>query len=565
MNQENRQCRNCKNQFIIEPDDFAFYEKIRVPAPTFCPDCRMQRRFAWRNERTLHRNICAKSGKKIITGFAPESGVKVYDRDIWWSDIWDPMQDGRDYDFTKTFFQQFKDLFLTAPQPALFNARTVNCDYSQYAGNMKDAYLVSASWGGENIAYASRELFCKDSFDLLVVHDSELCYEDVNVFKCSRVHYSQNCENCVDGMFLYDCKGCTNCVGCTGLRSKSYCIFNEQYTREDYINKIKDLKLNTYFGNRKVSEKFQELKQKQVRKFATIIKCEKSTGDNIQNLAYSKDCFDSSKDIRNCKFLQNSVGPLSDAYDGYGVGAGMELLYEAFDSGAEGSRQSFCMTVWACHSATYCFNCHGCSNIFGCIGLRNKEYCILNKQYTKEEYDLLCDKIIEHMNSMPYIGKNGRTYKYGEFFPAELSPFGYNETVTQDIFPLSKEEIQSQGFNWKEPKNPEHQPTILAQNIPDAVEDSTSEIAKENIGCANCKKAYRIIAKEYQFLSQFHLPLPRLCPECRCQARLQHRNPLKLWHRKCMRPGCTNEFETSYSPERPEIVYCEACYNNEVV
>ncbi|MFH1193084.1 MAG: hypothetical protein V1656_02080 [Candidatus Jorgensenbacteria bacterium] len=28
---------------------------------------------------------------------------------------------------------------------------------------------------------------------------------------------------------------------------------------------------------------------------------------------------------------------------------------------------------------------------------------------------------------------------------------------------------------------------------------------------------------------------------------------------------CPNEFETSYAPERKEIVYCESCYNAEVV
>ena len=104
MQQETKQCQNCKKDFIIEPEDFDFYVKIKVPAPTFCPDCRMQRRFAWRNERVLHRNVCAKTGKKIITGFAPDSGLNVYDREIWWSDSWDPMIYGVDYDFQKPFF-----------------------------------------------------------------------------------------------------------------------------------------------------------------------------------------------------------------------------------------------------------------------------------------------------------------------------------------------------------------------------------------------------------------------------------------------------------------------------
>jgi hypothetical protein len=28
---------------------------------------------------------------------------------------------------------------------------------------------------------------------------------------------------------------------------------------------------------------------------------------------------------------------------------------------------------------------------------------------------------------------------------------------------------------------------------------------------------------------------------------------------------CPNEFETSYAPDRKEIVYCEACYLKEVI
>ncbi len=27
-------CQNCHQEFIIEPEDFDFYEKIQVPAPT---------------------------------------------------------------------------------------------------------------------------------------------------------------------------------------------------------------------------------------------------------------------------------------------------------------------------------------------------------------------------------------------------------------------------------------------------------------------------------------------------------------------------------------------------
>src|SRR3989344_6028633 len=154
MTQETRQCKNCKSSFTIEPDDFGFYEKIAVPAPKFCPECRMQRRFSWRNERTLHRAICAATQKPIISGFAPDAKYVVYERDYWWSDAWDPLSFGQEYDFSKPFFQQFDELMHRVPQPAVFNSRTANCDYTQFTGEYKDGYLVSASWEGENVAYA---------------------------------------------------------------------------------------------------------------------------------------------------------------------------------------------------------------------------------------------------------------------------------------------------------------------------------------------------------------------------------------------------------------------------
>ena len=40
--------------------------------------------------------------------------------------------------------------------------------------------------------------------------------------------------------------------------------------------------------------------------------------------------------------------------------------------------------------------------------------------------------------------------EWGEFFPIEISPFGYNETVAQEYFPLSKDDCGEQGWAWRE-------------------------------------------------------------------------------------------------------------------
>jgi len=138
--------------------------------------------------------------------------------------------------------------------------------------------------------------------------------------------------------------------------------------------------------------------------------------------------------------------------------------------------------------------------------------------------------------------------------------------------------------------------TMKSSALPDSVADTKDSILNEVIACAHagecdhrCSRVFRIVQDELMLLREMNIPLPTLCPNCRSIIRMRLRNPLKLWHRKCMcnhpltnnskqtteyknttvhehgdKP-CSNEFETSYSPDRPEVVYCESCYQKEVV
>jgi len=571
MKEEIKQCQNCHSEFTVEPNDFGFYKKIKVPPPTFCPECRMQRRFTWRNERSLYRNKCVITGKNVISGFSSDSGMTIYERDYWWSDKWDPMSFGVNYDFSRPFFMQFFDFMHHTPMPSSFNALTTNSEYCQHTGEFKNGYLTHASWGGENVSYSARVNKVKDSMDVFVLSNSELCYETVAGNKCYNVNYSQNIEGCNNSSFLFECRGCSDCFCCVNLRNQSYNIFNKAYSREEYLKKVKEFDIGNYDNFLKIRNEFEELKKKTVRKYANLVNSPLCTGDNIVNSYNSKECFDIYGDLRDSKFIQNCAQYLKDSYDGYGVGASADLTYEVFDTGVQGSRLCFGAIIYGGHDVYYSYNCHGSQNCFACIGLRSKQYCIFNKQYTKEQYEELVPKIIKHMNDMPYIDSKGRVYKYGEFFPSELSPFCYNETIAQEYFPLTKEEAIAQGYKWKERVERDYNIDIYNKDIPDSIKYIDKSILGKVIECGHkgtcneqCTEAFKIIEDEFSFYKRMNLPLPRLCPNCRHYLRLAQRNPLKLWHRKCMKEGCPNEFETSFAPERPEIIYCESCYNKEV-
>src|SRR3990167_7542571 len=111
MNSETKTCQNCHNNFTIEPEDFKFYEKMQVPPPTFCPECRLQRRLMFRNERTLHRRKCDATNHKeeLISIFSHDKKQRVYDQKFWWSDEWDSLSYAKEYDFNRPFFEQLKE------------------------------------------------------------------------------------------------------------------------------------------------------------------------------------------------------------------------------------------------------------------------------------------------------------------------------------------------------------------------------------------------------------------------------------------------------------------------
>jgi len=571
-------CQNCKKDFVIESEDFVFYGKMQVPPPTWCPDCRAMRRMTWRNERSLYHNKCAFSRKNVVSMFSPETKLTVYDRDIWWSDKWDATEYSMDYDPSRNFFEQWRELFSRVPLANLGNSNVINSEYGNHLTDCKNCYLSYASFTNENLNYSQGSVNSKDSMDLCDVMNMEFCYEDVLCARCYKLFFSYISDDCMDSMFLTLCANLQHCLGCVNLRHKNYCIFNKQYSKEEYEKKLVEYDLGSYKNLLKFKKEYEDFIKKEPRRFAMIIKSQDVTGDNVFNSKNSKNIFISYGGVEDSKYTMRTVD-MRDGYDGYGIGAGGEFLYEGLDFGVDSARNYFGVLNHRCMDTFYTYMCYSSKDLFGCVGIRSKQFCILNKQYSKEEYEKLIDKIKKDMDANPYIDKKGRTYKFGEFFPPELSPFYYNETIAQDYYPLEKKDADKYGFQWKEKENKNYNIEIKTGNLPDHIKDVSDEIIGKVIECAHkglceeqCTEAFKIREDDLRFYRSNSLPLPRLCPNCRHYQRLKQRNPPKLWHRQCMcekenhehKGKCENEFETSYAPERSEIIYCEKCYQQEV-
>ena len=587
----NKICQNCKKEFLMEQDDLSFYEKMKVPIPTFCPDCRSQRRFIWRNERTLHKRECDLCKKSLIGLYPPGTPFPVYCYECWYSDKWDGLEYSIDYDSNEPFFTQYKKLLDKVPRLAIWIVQSINSTYTNQSYSNRNCYLSFALRDTEDSAYVTRVVDLKKCFDVLYTHHSESIYEGINVEKSYKCAFIDETEASVESFFLSNARNCQQCIGGVNLRSANNVFFGEHLSKDEYKNRLASLDLGSRETILKLKKDFNNLKLSVPMKFAKLTNCQKTTGDHIANASNSINVFDGF-DLKNCR---NSmwVYNCKEISDCYGMG-GSEFIYEIMAC-EDVNNIKFCNVVDTSSFAEYCMLSKGSNNIFGCVGLKSKEYCILNKKYDKETYYALREKIIMEMTNNPYHSKSGAVYKYGEFFPPEFSPYAYNETAAQEVFPITKEIAFAKGFAWHTEPERNYNITIKSENIPNNIKEVDDSILKEVLGCAHegkcveqCTTAFRIIESELQFYRQMNLPLPNLCPNCRHYERIKQRNPVRLWKRVCSCNGkegknkigeriykntgthahgddpCPNEFETSYAPDRPEIVYCEKCYQQEV-
>ncbi len=562
-----RTCRNpwCAQPFTVTDDNLAFYDKVSpifngkkelIPPPTFCPECRMRRRLAWRNERTLHRRTESRTGKPILSIHHPDNPYPVYENTYWWSDAFDAKKYGRDFDFTRPFLDQFLKLKAIVPMPArtIDEPTTENSEYCNEAGSIKNCYLCFEIIQLEDCMYC-RGVGCSNTcVDCLNCAYCTFCYQSIESLNCYGSTFLNDCRECNECHFLADCYGCNNCYGCVNLRNKQFCFFNEQMPEMAYRQRVQEKFAS--LPQEALLREFLTFKEKQIARATHIRQSEQCSGDYLINCKNCLQCF-SCGDCEDCQYCDGVAGSERncDCMDVTHFGVGALMSYECQCIGGNPGSTYHALFSDSCWPGSELICCHYCvattEHCFGCIGLKKGKYCVFNKQYTKEEYDQLVPKIIAHIRE---------TNEWGEFFPAGNSPFCYNESSAHEHLPLTKEEVLARGWKWRDQTDemPKVDKIIPASQLPDSIDDIPDDILNWAIECEATKRPFKIIKQELEFYRQMRLPVPHFHPDERHRRRMALRNPRKLWNRQCAK--CQQPIATSYSPERPEIVYCESCY-----
>lgn len=280
-----------------------------------------------------------------------------------------------------TFLEEYNALKKKFPRVDRVEQSTENVTYGDHVVDSKNCYYVFDSMGLSECMYVYDGFKETNAIDTLWNGFCDHCIEVSDSGETSNSVFSQYLGQCYNMWYCFNCYASHDCFGCYNLSNKEFCIFNVQYTEEEYQEKIKELK--------KLSpdEIINKVKTEVESKFPKIqAYFNDNNNSDYVNYVYKSNaayyCFDSTS-LDDCKYVNNSIecsGLIDASYCNK-----TENSVEAIDT-----KECYnCYEVQEsnrCYDSYFIYNCNDCSNCFACANLSNKQYCILNVQYTKDEY-----------------------------------------------------------------------------------------------------------------------------------------------------------------------------------
>jgi len=525
-------CRESGKQFLIDEYDQAYYEKIEVSLPSLCFEERLKRKMTWRNERNLYHRSCDLCKKDIISIYRAKSPYVVYCPSCWWSDKWRPLDLGQEIDWDRSFYEQMHELQLCVPRLSLYQKANENCDFTNHSEHCRNCYLSTDIAESQNVYHSKWAIKSRDLIDCYSSDQVELGYEIQYMEPGYNTKFAYLCVNVSDSNFMYNCTSVKNCFMSHNLVRKEYCIRNEFVGKEAYEAFIASIDLGSYEQLAIFKKEYLEMIRIAPKRQSLVHMSEDCTGDILDRCKNVYDCYEMVSS-RDCRYCVINVG-LNDCFDTFESAFGCERQYECHGCN-NGQFLRFAHISYDNHECDVIDSCHNSSQLFGCVSLRRNKYCVLNKQYSEEEYKSLLPRLIELMEQYD---------EWGEFFPSKYSPFTYEESAAQEYFP-------KEVFFEKVKKGE-------AMTLPDSLQDTPDDIANQVLSCEVSGEVYKIILQELELYRKLGVALPRCSPRQRYFDRLLMRPKYQLYQRACSK--CSKDIWTTFGRDEPASVYCHDCY-----
>lgn len=589
-----RVCLLCNEDYPLFQLQKIIENKIDIACDeNICSNCSIRRLMMFRNETNIYRNKCNNCSKDCISIFTLESKEIIYCLDCY--DKADFSKNDNSTLDINTIEKDFQTLYKKTPKKAIINEDTENCDYANYVWLSKNVYLsfLTYSWS-EDIFYSYYTVNSRDCIDCYNIRNCEKCYECTYTIESFNCYYSYNLVNSSDCYFSLSLQNCKNCLFSSNLINKEYYIYNKQYSKSEY-KKILNWFKKTLLSNNwliKLKKDYENIKEKTIYKNVQKVNTQRCAWNFISN---SKNSILSSS----CNSVEDSVNVWGNI-----ISDSVNLIWwwniqKSYNS---------CSVWYDCSNIISVFNTVNSNNVFNSmnifysnnilysIWLKNKSFCILNKQYSKEEYTEKSAEILKKLKE---------NWLFWSFFSNEFNNIPYNDSAAMEYFPIQKlifpdkrEEILNKDAYWiifilepekflskaildlwweikinilwktfeKEVNIPEWMNLIKTSELPDSNNDLSNEFEKmllsSAIICDITWRPFRIMKYELDFYKKNNISIPRVHPKIRNIQRTKIINPKNLYLTNC--DNCKKEVLASYSTKEKKVIYCEKCYDEKV-
>ncbi|MBI4598775.1 hypothetical protein HY734_01095 [Candidatus Uhrbacteria bacterium] len=498
-----RTCAITGETWTMTDEEIGWYKKFNVPAPDISPNTRWKWQGYYDVGYQFWWNRHAETGKPVLSFHHPATGVRVLPDAEWFARDFAEISVG--YDRTRPFFDQMRELQLKVPLFATFNTVPPENSLALMSLGDRDSYFTFACKSARCF-YMAGAFNTEDSSEVFLSIDCTRSHHVVHSDRIYNCRYVRESFDCMDSAFLFDCRNCRNCFGATNKRNAQYLWFNEQLTKEEWERRRAEVD----FGRRSVVEACTERFERMLREQA--VWPENFNGTNADSTGdYLDGC------TRTSFGFSSEKGPVDNYWSSwlYGAPQGTAFCWGAFNcseeflcvSSPESSKLKMSYRSQRCEDSEYLYACVDLKNCFGCVGLKKRQFCILNKQYTEDEYWWIVDEI-----------KCGMLERgeYGNYFPTSMASTYVPESGAVLYAGASDEDLRKLGGPVFDPEAEDAMgkdrvdlsKARRIEDVPDSIDDLTDDWIGVPIFDPEANRPFSILKPEAEYYRRERIAPP---------------------------------------------------------